>query len=65
MGFQEGKAMQLLTLRETAKALRVCYATAVRLAKKGELPAVRVGGQWRVPEADLVLWLEGKKNPRQ
>jgi excisionase family DNA binding protein len=58
-------SLQLLTLRETARVLRVSYPTAMRLAKKGELPAVRVGGQWRVPEADLALWLEAKKNPRQ
>ena len=44
---------ELLTLRELAKYLRVSMRTAYQLASDGALPAVKVGGQWRIPRAEL------------
>lgn len=44
---------ELLTLREVAEYLRVSTRTAYQLARDGAIPAVRVGGQWRVPRAEL------------
>ncbi len=44
---------QLLTLRELADYLRVSMRTAYQLAYDGEVPAIKVGGQWRIPRAAL------------
>jgi len=47
---------RLLTLRETAELLQVNERTALRLAHAGELPAARIGGQWRVHPVELERW---------
>ena len=44
---------ELLTLRELASYLRVSTRTAYQLASHGAVPAVKVGGQWRIPRAQL------------
>jgi excisionase family DNA binding protein len=43
----------LLTIDETAKLLRLSHATVRRLARSGELPALRFGRQWRVELSEL------------
>ncbi len=44
-----------LTLTEAAEELGVHYMTVYRYVRTGRLPAVRVGGSWRVDRADLGL----------
>ena len=48
----------LLSIGETADALRVSKPTVYRLIERRELPAVRVGGQLRVDLAALQDYLE-------
>lgn len=48
---------QLLTAAEVADQLRVSTMTIYRLIRSGELPAVRVGRNYRVPVADLERYL--------
>ena len=46
--------MKFLTVAEVAALMRVSKMTVYRLVHSGELPAVRVGRSFRVPEdADL------------
>jgi excisionase family DNA binding protein len=40
---------ELLTVAEIARLLRVSKMTVYRLVQSGELSALRVGGQFRVP----------------
>lgn len=42
--------MTFLTVAEVASALRVSKMTVYRLVHSGEMPAVRVGRSFRVPE---------------
>ena len=42
--------VQFLTVAEVADILRVSKMTVYRLVHAGELPAVRVGRSFRVPE---------------
>jgi excisionase family DNA binding protein len=56
-----GPQPQLLTMREAADLLRVSMTTAYRLAHTGELPTVAVGGQLRVPAAELMARLAAKR----
>jgi excisionase family DNA binding protein len=44
---------RLLTIREVAEVLRIHSRTAYRLVKDGQIAAIRVGSQWRVPETAL------------
>jgi excisionase family DNA binding protein len=44
---------ELLTLRELAAYLRVSIRTAYQLCYDGAVPAVKVGGSWRIPRAEL------------
>lgn len=48
----------LLTAAEVADNLRVSTMTVYRLIRSGELPAVRVGRNYRVRAQDLENYLE-------
>lgn len=63
---------KLLTVKEVAEYLRVHPRTAYRLITGGSIGAIKIGSQWRVPEAALMEFLEkgwqesasgGKKKP--
>ena len=43
----------LLTVAEVASAMRVSNMTVYRLIKSGDLPAVRIGKNFRIREADV------------
>jgi excisionase family DNA binding protein len=44
---------ELLTIAEVAVYLKLSRRTAWRWCKSGQLPAVKVGHQWRVARSDL------------
>jgi excisionase family DNA binding protein len=46
-------AEHFLTIRELAAYLRVSRTTAYELVRNGEVPSVRVGGQFRIPRVEL------------
>jgi excisionase family DNA binding protein len=50
-------SVTLLTAAEVADQLRVSTMTIYRLIRRGELPAVRVGRNYRVRERDLEAYL--------
>jgi excisionase family DNA binding protein len=45
--------VEFLTVRELASYLRVSLRTAYQLVYDGGVPAARVGGQYRIPRAEL------------
>ena len=47
----------LLTVSEVAAAMRVSNMTVYRLIKVGDLPAVRVGKNYRIRETDVERYL--------
>jgi len=44
---------RFLTVDELADYLRVSRSMAYKLVQGGNVPRVRVGGQWRIPRAEL------------
>jgi excisionase family DNA binding protein len=50
-----------LTTAEVEATLRVKPRTIYRLIRIGDLPAVRVGRQWRFRRSDLDRWLESQR----
>ncbi len=57
---QKGVRPEVLTLAETAAFLRVSENEIVRLASLRQLPARKIGGQWRFSRRALLGWLAGK-----
>jgi excisionase family DNA binding protein len=51
-----------LKTEEVLTYLRVTPRTIYRLIRTGELPAVRVGRQWRFRQDDLDAWLDRQAN---
>jgi excisionase family DNA binding protein len=48
---------KVLTLQEVAKYLRVHPSTVYRLAKKGQIPAFKLGSDWRFNLESIDEWL--------
>ena len=51
--------LRFLTLQETAELLHLSKRTVLRMLQRKNLPAFKVGGQWRIYETALAKWLEG------
>ena len=51
----------LLTVKEVAAVMRVSAMTVYRLINSGQLPAVRVGKNFRIRESDLNEYLEDRE----
>jgi excisionase family DNA binding protein len=52
---------EILTLPEVAQLLKVAEKTVYTMAQKSQLPAFKVGGQWRFQRADIDQWIEQQK----
>lgn len=48
---------------EVLNCLKVTPRTLYRLIRTGQLPAVRVGRQWRFRQVDLENWLAAREAP--
>ncbi len=48
---------KLLTVNEVAKILRVSNMTVYRLVKGKQIPAIRVGKNYRIKESDVEKYL--------
>ena len=48
---------KLLTVNEVAKILRVSNMTVYRLVKNKQIPAIRVGKNYRIKEIDVDQYL--------
>ena len=51
--------VSFLTVAEVATIMRVSKMTVYRMVHAGELPAVRVGRSFRVPESAVTDYLRG------
>lgn len=53
---------QIMTPKEAAKYLGFHLVTIYRLLKKQEIPATKIGGQWRFKKDVLDAWLMDRMN---
>ncbi len=51
---------EILTISGVAQLLKVAEKTVYTMAQKGDLPAFKVGGQWRFRRKDLDDWIDAK-----
>ncbi len=56
--------MNLLTIREVAKILRVSERSVLRYIESGRLRASRIG-QWRIKQSDLEEFLKESSNAKR
>lgn len=56
------ESLRLLTLPEAAELLHVSTRTLQRMIRRNELPAFKVGGQWRLRESQLTRWIQCREN---
>jgi excisionase family DNA binding protein len=59
MADRDLNGVRFLTVAEVASMMRVSKMTVYRLVHAGELPAVRVGRSFRVPEKAVDDYLRG------
>ena len=50
---EESVPHSLLTIKEAAGYLRIPVATAYYLAQRGQIPAIQIGGRWRIKKCAL------------
>jgi excisionase family DNA binding protein len=60
-------AIRLLTLAEAASILKISKRTLHRMIQQKQIPAFKVGGQWRILESRFQEWVEEEENsvPKQ
>ncbi len=46
-----------------SELLRLGEKTVYSMAQRGELPAFKVRGQWRIRRADLDAWINAQRAP--
>ena len=49
---------EILTISEVAGLLKIAEKTVYGLAQRGEIPAFKVGGQWRFSRAAIDTWIK-------
>lgn len=49
----EDDAPELMTVKETAEYLRIPLPTVYYLVQRGQLPAIQIGGRWRIKRSLL------------
>ena len=61
LGEQTKEAGPLITVKGLAEYLGVTTRTVYRLLKERNLPACRVGGQWRFQAESIEAWMRGER----
>ena len=57
MDYQENN-IRLLTLSEVATILKISKRTLHRMIQHRQIPAFKVGGQWRILESRFREWMQ-------
>jgi len=50
---------EVLTVQEVANYLRIDIRTVYRLAKRGDIPCIKIGRQWRFNRDDIKEMVSG------
>lgn len=53
---------KLLTLHQLTRYLQVSESKLYRMAKKGKIPASKVGGSWRFRKSRIDKWIDEMEN---
>lgn len=61
----ENEKEEILTIQEVSVLLKSHPDTIYKLARKGEIPSLRVGKNWRFRKKSLEAWLEQQERIKQ
>ena len=61
MSIDPGPSLELLTISEVAKLLRISASGARRLQQARQLPFIKVGGSVRFSKRDIASYLEARR----
>lgn len=50
----------VMTVKEVSEYLNIHHVTIYRMLAKKEIPAARIGGQWRFMKSELDRWFNRK-----
>ncbi len=53
---------EIMTLKETAKYLKIGKSTLYRMAREGKIPAVKIANQWRFRKDEIDKWWREVRN---
>ena len=51
---------KLITMTELMEFLRISKPTAIKLLKRGDIKATKVGNQWRILKSEVDKYLRGE-----
>jgi excisionase family DNA binding protein len=51
---------EILTIPELAELLKIARKTVYVLVQRGEIPAFKVGGQWRFSRGAINTWIDAR-----
>jgi excisionase family DNA binding protein len=54
--------VEILTIMDVARFLRVPKSTVYKLARVGELPASKIGKHWRFLRRDIHEWMRSRSS---
>ncbi len=57
--------VELLTTREVASYLKLRPETVLRKVKRGEIPAIKIGGRFRFDTKQIDKWLSHNSTPKK
>ena len=52
--------INLMTVKDVAKTLKVCVPVVQRMCKSGSLPAVKIGKSYRIEVSEFETWYRSK-----
>ena len=52
---------EIMTVKDVAEYLKLCEMTVYRMAKKNEIPAFKIGGDWRFRKDAIKEWILSKE----
>ena len=55
-------SLKLLTLAEAATILKISKRTLHRMIQQQDIPAFKVGGQWRILESKFTEWVRNEQS---
>lgn len=56
---------EIFTVADVARLLKVAAKTVYAMTQRGELPAFKVGGQWRFRRRDIDAWISDRVASRR
>lgn len=50
-------SIRLLTIREISQILKMSTQTIYKMIESGQIPAIKIGAQWRFDEEKILEWI--------